>query len=116
MAKRKNKDDSIENWSVWMPYCSIFLIKNVEDGIYNSGINHHLDLDEESEQEKVVSMMTQIWSEDPLEVIRMTAGPIIELYDDVFDDVYVMDMNTGDLVEEEYTVGESFEDDEEETE
>ena len=107
MNEKRNEEDVINNWDFWIPTCGINLVKDDEEGVYNPNILLFSD-DGDEDDLKCIITQTEIYSEDPLEAIRIAADAVHILYDVVYETVSVMDLETGDFLEETYTLTEAF--------
>lgn len=58
---------------------------------------------------RCITTVTQIWCKDPLCVIRQAFESVYALYEDVAENVIVINYSEGNILEEEYTISEAFE-------
>lgn len=109
-SKKSTEVDSIPNWTIWHPVCTISLWKDLEDDTYNAAID--LILSAEDENMRCITTMTDmtdIWCKDPLCVIRQAYESVSNLYECVSDDVNVISFKDGNPLDEEYTIDEALE-------
>jgi hypothetical protein len=112
---QQQQADVIDNWSIWgSTEASVSLLKYQEDEenyVYQGMINYHLS----EEPARMISTPVDVWDDCPYCLIRHIIDRLSDLYDTV-DTVIVMDGETGDLLDEEYSIDEAYAYEREETE
>jgi|ERR1700747_1395228 len=106
--------DTISNWTMFGVYATVIDIwKHTNDGeeIYNSTISFMLDDGTEDEDDKCVTVSTEVWGDDEIDVIKQTALSISGLFE-VSANIILWDNETSTKIGE-YNLNDIFGDTEE---
>jgi hypothetical protein len=105
----EEKNDDIKNWYVYESYqVAIALYRqSTETGfVYNVHLSHVLELDEDEHPDKVISIITDKYGDNVIDLIKETTSSIAPLFDAIGDEVIVWD--DCDEILETYSLNEMF--------
>ena len=87
-------NDDIKNWYVYESFqVAIDAYQHTTEAgyVYNIHISHILELDEDEQPYKVITIMTDSYGDDAVELIKNTVKGLAPLFEAIGDDVIVWD-------------------------